>query len=182
MRTLLGIIIAALFAIILWGSLGDNVADMDTLTDERVLQAYMENFQMLAMDDQGKPALKMHARSMKQYSDNQLAELESPQIELHDADKQWHIASEQGQIDHEQQHVALQNQVILKQLGDNAGSRLEIHTQALKIDIDRQRISTEAPVTIITDHAHLQSTGLLLDNRNGTLQLLAQVEGVVHAP
>ena len=180
MKALLAIIIVALLAVSLWRSGDKSPGILPEAATPEVLQAYMNDFHMLAMDEQGKPALEMTADTMKQYSNRKLAELENPQITMRDASQQWRIVSQQGLVDSKQQTVALHNQVVLQQTSADSGRKLEIRTRSLNIDVDQQRARTDDAVTIIVDEAELRSQGMILDNRNGTLQLLADVQGVIH--
>ena len=180
MKALLAIIIVALLAVSLWRSGDESPGILPEAATPEVLQAYMNDFHMLAMDEQGKPALEMTADTMKQYSNRKLAELENPQITMRDASQQWRIMSQQGLVDSHQQTVALHNQVVLQQIDADSGRKLEIRTRSLNIDVDQQRARTDDAVTIIVDEAELHSQGMILDNRNGTLQLLADVRGVIH--
>ncbi len=180
MKWLLGIVVTALLGLSLWWSRDDNKPAVLQAPPVSVLQAYMKDFQMLAMDESGQPALQMTASSMKQYSDRKQAELENPQITLHDQRQQWHIVSEQGLIDRGQQTVSLQRKVVLKQRSADRQHKLEIHARSLQIDLDRQIAHSDKAVTIIINEAELHANGMVLDNRNGRLQLLADVRGVIH--
>ena len=142
-----------------------------------VLQAYMNDVHMLAMDEQGQAALEMTARSLKQYSQRRLAELEQPQITLHDGDRQWRIVSQQGQVDGGRQTLSLQNQVVLRHSGSS--QPLELRARSLAVDVDSQRAHTDDAVTLLSGETELHSQGMVLDNRQGRLQLLADVQGVI---
>ncbi len=177
MKLLSGIVIAVLLAASLWWSHdADNPPDPATLPPG-VLQAYMKNVHMLAMDETGQAALEMTARSMKQYSDREQAELEQPQITLRNPSQQWHIASAQGLIDRDRQTVSLHNRVVLKQQSGDPPRTLEIHARSLQLDIDRQLARSDEAVTLLTGNSKLKARGMVLDNRNGRLQLLADVHG-----
>ena len=179
MKALLAIVIVALLALSLWRPPGEQAPPPAPQADTtEVLQAYMNDVHMLAMDEQGQAALEMTARSMKQYSRRKLAELEQPQITLHNGGRQWRIVSQQGQVDGGRQTLSLQNQVVLTQTG--GGSQpLTIRTRSLAVDVDGQRAHTDDAVTLLSGEAELHSRGMVLDNRQGRLQLLADVQGVI---
>ena len=180
MKPQLTLLIVALLGISLWWSnIEEKTSEMTSAT-ATILDAYMHNFSMQAMDEAGNVAIQLTAKSMKQYSDSDMAELDTPRIIMKSDNQQWHIQSQLALIDRDKQTISLQRDVIIKRLNADQQHTLEIRTDSLQININQQIAQTDSPVEMITNEATFQSKGLLLDNRNGILSLLTEVKGVVN--
>lgn len=141
----------------------------------------MNNFTMKAMDTTGTLALQLTANSLKQYDDRQLAILDKPVIQMIDDDTQWQIQSGQGHIDQHKKMIDLSQQVVITQIDSNQQHLIEIRTDTLNIDVEKQLARSDDAVQMTTHNSTLHANGMVLDKLSGKLQLLANVRGVVHA-
>lgn len=179
-RAFVASLIVVLLGLILWWSQDSDEPVIRPASTSTVLDAFMNHFTMKAMDESGNIAMTLSADSLKHYSNAELSELVQPRISMLDQEQRWHIQSRFGQIDKHKQHVKLKDEVIIRRIGDQAGEFI-ITTDQLDVDITKQTASTDSTVTMSNRDIELRSTGLLLNNQNGKLSLLADVEGVVNA-
>lgn len=151
----------------------------EPVTRSAGIDAYMNQFTMRTMTEDGRPAMRISAARMEVDDEAQQAALRSPDIQIIDSSRQrWRITADDGAIDNLGKIVELNNNV---EITNTDGEPLKIETEQVLIEVDAQRITSEREVLMTMADTRLSSLGMVIDNLGGTLELLSDVRGQ-HVP
>ncbi len=145
---------------------------------------YMEQFQLLQSDTQGRSRHWLRAAHLAQHDG--ITRLRQPELILStDGDDtttdRWRLRAASGRIEH-QTRVFLQGDVQIQHMGASTSPKLQIFTPSLQLDLDWETAETVQAVTVLAPQGRLQARGLRLSLKEHRLQLLAQVRGVYAQP
>ncbi|MDH5611099.1 MAG: LPS export ABC transporter periplasmic protein LptC [Gammaproteobacteria bacterium] len=178
MKRLVSLSIIAIAALIFWGSkIWENKQVINTLesSDPHYINVFIRDFTITAMDENGQPAYILKANKLEHYNDNEYAVIEAPVIELTQGEHHWMISARSGEIDDTNQRITLLGEVILQQ--QNKPQPIRLETEQLEIDTRQQTAKSTQTVNITQQKFNLQSTGMILNNASGKLELLNSVKG-----
>ncbi len=138
--------------------------------------SYMENFTRSAMDVAGNLATRLSADKMYHYPHSQSTELLSPVLEVHNGgDLPWHITSERGWVDSEEEVILLFGPVHGWKEGSNGEPELEIRTTDLRILAKNEYAETNRPVTLIGPGTITHGVGMQASLGRSKVKLLEKV-------
>lgn len=152
----------------------------ETLIQENVttsggIDAYMNNFSMKTLTEDGRPAMSIDAERLELDNESGQASLRFPDIKVVDSTRQnWRITADAGAMDQQGRILELSNKVLIR---NTDGEPIRIETERLRIEVDTQLISSQHQVLLTTADTSLRSEGMLIDNVSGTLELLEEVRG-----
>ena len=151
--------------------------DVDSQTQSRFPDYFMENFTITSMNESGRPAYILKAKKMLHFSDEDYSELEQPEISFSDEKKQFTIQASSAKFKQSENIIHLHDNVIIQRDAGNNQNELSIYTNYLKIDTKTRIAETDQAARVKTDKAELNTVGLIFDNMQGLLKLKSQVKG-----
>ena len=178
MKQLFTLSIFAFIALAFWGLQSyENKNDISTAdeADSHFVDLFMRDFTLTAMDKNGKPGYTLQASYFEHYKDETHSLIVEPVIHFLSSNSRWVISARTGKIDNDHKRIVLDNDVVLRQ--QETDFPIEVKTSQLEIDTDQQIATSTKPVNIIHNKLKLQSTGMVLNNSSGELELLARVRG-----
>ena len=142
---------------------------------------YMERFQLLQSDAQGRARHWLRAVHLAQYGD--ITHLRQPELVLRgdEGAVPWRLRADTGRLEQESR-VFLQGEVQIQRLNTGERPGLRILTPSLRLDLERKIAETAQAVTVLAPQGQLQARGLRLSLQEQRLQLLAQVRGTYAQP
>lgn len=165
-------------AIIAWWTITDDYNDGESLQqpkNKEFVEIFMNEFEMTAMDDSGKPSYKMNGSHLQRFNDSDKTEIQQPIFHLLQTQNQWVISADTATINDNEETIQLNNNVVMQQ--KNIEPSITIRTQNLLIHTKTQIAQTEAVVDITQGNSHLNSTGMIFNNVTSALELSTKVNG-----
>jgi len=183
-KTRHGIIFLAALAIITWllpKSSSDPVNEPPARLDTRLNYA-LRDFNGQLLNKQGNISLQISSPLLRKVAQSEVATIKSPQIQIKQADQQWHITAESAIITADREYVSLIGDVNMQRLNEISGETLEITTRDVMLRVTPQTASTESFVTIIQYGDRLDALGMNLDMINDNFELLNDVRAHYDIP
>ena len=140
----------------------------------------MEEFDVVAMGEDGSPRRRLSAAYMAQYIDTQTKELTRPHLVIYqDGAEPWHVASQRGWISADNDELMLLGKVDIWR--NYADGRREIHieTEDLRVVPDKEYAETELPVFISTPESLTRGKGMRAFLGESRMQLLSEVKTTI---
>ena len=147
--------------------------------ETQVLDFSMADFEITAMDDEGKPKHRLQGKSMVHYLDSEYAELVQPRLEVYAeaGTEPMSIDAELAKVYQNGDSVLLQGEVKMHRLDEARQSTMEVQTRDVWVYTEREYAETSEKVTITDKMGVTTGTGMQLDMKAGTVRLLASVRG-----
>ena len=139
------------------------------------VDAYVVDFTMLSMDENGQPYYTLTADLMEHFNDTGEAEVTEPVFNIKRDEDAWIISARKGTIDDDNIWVTLIDDVVMLQKDTPTPMRLE--TSKMSFNTRTQIANTDRQVDITQGELSLRSNGMVFNNVTGNLELLAGVNG-----
>jgi len=178
MKGLISLTVFIAVAIIVWWSTMGDYGDNDLLPhtqSARYVEVFMNDFEMIAMNDNGAPAYTLHGTHLERYNDSDETRIKQPVFHLLDSDKQWKISADFALVNDKKNTIQLKDNVLMQQL--NIEPALTIRTPNILIHTKTQIAQTQAQVDITQGESQLTSTGMIYNNITSELELISSVSG-----
>ncbi len=186
----LGIFI--LIAIVAWWTISSNEKSNNLAqqaSEDNYVVAYMNDFEMTAMDATGIPGFTLKGAHMERFNQTNETRIQQPVFQLLQADKQWKISADSAIVNDETETIQLNDNVVMQQLSINnttldtnatnerARGKITIHTPNLLIHTRKQIAETRARVTVTQGNSKISSTGMVFNNISNEIELSSNVHG-----
>ena len=194
----LGIFI--LIAIVAWWTISSNEKSNNLAqqtSEDNYVVAYMNDFEMTAMDATGVPGFTLKGAHMERFNQTNETRIQQPVFQLLQADKQWKISADSAIVNDETETIQLNDNVVMQQLSINnttsdstsnatldtnatnerARGKITIHTPTLLIHTRKQIAETRARVTVTQGNSKISSTGMVFNNISNEIELSSNVHG-----
>ena len=136
------------------------------------------DFQLTAMNAEGRPRYHLEAASLRHYADDDTSQLTAPRLKVfRRGAAPWWVQSQQAAVAPAGVSVLLEDKVEARRLTTVPGDKLELYTSVLKVIPDRQYAETAAPVTLVSAQGVTRGVGLEADFKGQQYRLLDQVRG-----
>ena len=177
MKTPISLGIFLLLAIFVWWSITENYKDeqMQLAKSKSYVEVFMNEFEILAMDDNGSPSYIMNGDYLQRHNDSDETEVLKAVFDLLQENGQWKINADNAIINDKNDTILLENNVIMQQ--QNIEPAVTIRTQQLLINTRTQIAQTRARVNITQGQSLLQSDGMIFNNITSELELSSNVSG-----
>ena len=163
----------------LWMQQQEN-QDVRLLQDdaEPVMDYSLSDFEITAMDEQGRPKHRLQGASLSHYAETDFAELVQPHLEVYRDDAgPMTLDAEVAMVYQGGESVLLQGDVkILRQNQAKQGD-MQVDTRDVWFYADREVAETSELVTIRDGIGTTTARGMKVDTQAGTVHLLAAVRG-----
>lgn len=178
-RILIGLLLLLGASLSWWLSKGIDIKPPARPSNARHIPDYsMGHFTLRAMDAQGRLHYRLYAEHMAHYLDDDTARLQRPNMTVYrPGGVAWNIYARHGWVSSDQKEIALRGDVVIWRDAPKDGSGLEIRTDELHIEPDRQYAETDRPVTITQDVGVTHAVGMRVNLRRSRMELLANVRG-----
>lgn len=137
--------------------------------------SYFSGMELTRFDENGKASITIHARNAVHYPDAIIIELEDLRAMREQNGGQWTLTADRGELSTESNLLETERNVLLVQQAAN-GRPLELRTDRLTMDADRERVETPAAVTIRQGASHFSGTGLWASLAEGHIIIESDVK------
>ena len=144
--------------------------------DSHFVDAYIRDFTMVSMNEQGEPMYTLTADLMERYHDTGESEITHPVFNINKDDQAWVISARHGLIDNDNIWVTLHDDVVMLQ--KDVITPLKLTTSKLRFNTQTQVADTDQKVNITQGSTSIKSNGMEFNNLTGNLELLEDVKGV----
>jgi len=178
MKHITSLSIFLVLAIIAWWSITtdyNNTHQLQQATDKVYAEMFMNQFQMTAINENGKPDYILNGLHLQRYSDSDNTEIKQPVFQLLQENKQWTVSADKALINDRNETLQLIDNVIMQQ--QNIEPAVTIRTQNLLINTSTQITQTQAPVEITRGKSRIKSNGMIFNNITSELELSSNVNG-----
>lgn len=171
--------LAASLAIFTWWLAGDRGEDQDGPIEglDTRLDYALENFEMRAFDEAGKPALRMWSPRLTNDAITRIGRVTEPRIELHHEGYLWHLEADSAIISDDQSEVFLGGRVLLERAGARPVDALNIDATDVMLVVDERVAHSDQPMQLTDSSGILHATGFTVDMINNEFQLENDVQG-----
>jgi len=179
MKRLISLVLLFAVAVIAWWSTTGNFGEDDLFQpkpSKRYVKIFMNDFEMTAMNDQGRPAYRLKGTHLKRFNDSDDARVEQPVFHLLDSQNQWIVHADLALLNDRKNTIQLENNVVMQQ--QNAKPAITIRTQRMLIHTKTQIAQTQDRVNITQGKSQLTSIGMIYNNLTSELELNASVSGL----
>lgn len=186
----LGIFI--LLAIVAWWTISTNDKSNNLAqqaSEENYVVAYMNDFEMTAMDATGTPGFTLKGTHMERFNHTNETRIQQPVFQLLQSDKQWKISADSAIVNDINETIQLNDNVVMQQLPatketnmkspEKTGPEITIRTPSLLIHTRKQIAETRARVTVTQGNSKISSTGMTFNNISNAIELSSNVRGSI---
>lgn len=171
-------------AVLAWQQLKPrDMPPLQRTDEERRVEHYLKQAQVMVMDEQGNPARTLSAQEIRQYSDS-TRELVEPRLAVYaDPIPPWKLQAHQGWVSADGSHLQLMDQVQLLRAAAPGVRPVEMHTEKLEIEPQRDFAYTAEPVRVKSQQDWLEATGMRAWFKAPLhIELLSDVKGYYAPP
>lgn len=173
-------IIAILVLLTTW--LG-QLADAPKATSERVIghepDYFVEDFRAVAFDPAGAPRYRLSALRMTHFMDDDSTALEAPHFTREERGRaRVVVRSLRGQVSPDGDNVYFEGDVRMMQERPAGQPPLEVETEFLHVQPDRELIQTDRAVRLKEGVSQMSGAGMTADGKSRTLAISGRVKGV----
>lgn len=140
------------------------------------LNYVLRDFELQFYDNDGQPTMNMQAPILRNNPVLQIGTIESPVIRLNQPGIVWNLTADSATVTADKEHVQLSGLVHVQRLVPADGSRLELDTSEVQIEVTAQTASSEQAVSMSDGYNQLDAIGLELDMKSNTFKLKQQVK------
>ena len=180
MKQAINLSIFLCLAFLTWWTLTTDDSDQFVETnDTKYVELFMNDFEMTAMNENGKPNYTLNGARLERYVNSDDTEVQQPIINLLQEENQWEVVAEQATINHKDDTIQLTKNVVMQQqINDkNNSPSVTIRTQHLIINTKTQVAQTTAQVDLTQGQSRLQSKGMMFNNMTNQLEFSSNVNG-----
>lgn len=157
----------------------DQALEQPQNDDTRVMDYSMTDFEITAMDETGRPKHRLQGESMIHYVDTNYAELMQPRLEVYREDgmKPMSLDADLAKVYEGGESVLLQGEVRMLRQDAQRDQMMEVQTRDVWFYSARELAETSEEVIILDARGTTTATGMKVDLKAGTMELLASVRG-----
>ncbi len=174
----IGLSLFIFMCIIVWWSITTDYGDdkhSQLSKNSHYIELFMNEFELTAMNEEGKPSYLMTGLYMQRYNNSDVAEVKKPVLHILQPDNQWLISADTAVINNKSDTIQLKDNVVMQQ--QNVVPALTMHTQKMLINTKTQIARTRTQVKIVQGTSRLNAKGIIYNNITSKLELLSNVNG-----
>jgi lipopolysaccharide export system protein LptC len=145
----------------------------------------IENFRAVNLDEQGRPQQVLRAREARHFPDDGTTAFKDPRLELTYAGRpRFVVSATAGRISGDRENAYFEGNVRAVRDADRGPDGrttgpITVTTEYLHVMPKEDKAQTDKAVTIEEPRGIIRATGLVLNDRNKTVQLRANVRGTI---
>ena len=159
---------------------GDDIPEQVADFDPK-LNYVLRDFELQVYGIEGNVVMNLKAPILRNNPSLQLGTIENPLLVLHREDITWQLEADSATITADKEHVELLGNVYVQRLEQITGSRLELNTSEVSIEVEPQTALSDKPVSLFDGLNQVDAVGMELDMMNDTFKLMQQVKAVYAA-
>ncbi len=144
--------------------------------DPHYVDMYIKEFTLTSLNKNGQPDYILTADLMEHFADTGESDITKPVFNINKDDNAWVISANHGTIDNDNIWVTLNDDVVMLQ--KNADNPLKLRTRKMRFNTKTQIANSNQQIHITQGALSLKSNGMIFDNINNKLELLAGVNGI----
>lgn len=137
----------------------------------------LEDFEMRAFDEAGKPALKLWAPRLTNDALTRIGRVERPRVEVVHEGFLWHLEADSAIISDDQEEVLLGGRVTLTREGALPSDGLRIDSEEVTLIIEQRLARSERPVQVADMAGRINAVGFMVDMLKNEFQMHNDVQG-----
>jgi len=157
---------------------GERVETVDNAGFTHDPDYFVENFDALAFDTDGKPYQRLAAARMIHYMDDDTTVLDKPRLRILDPLTPVSVTAGRALLSSDGNQVYFLDQVHVERLAGNGTPPLTLDTEYLHVSTDARTLRSNKPVTIRRGRSYITGNGLVADDRVRQLAMEGKVRGV----
>jgi len=157
---------------------GERVETVDNAGFTHDPDYFVENFDALAFDIDGKPHQRLAATRMIHYMDDDTTVLDNPILRILDPLTPVSVSARRALLSSDGNQVYFLDRVHLERLAQNGAAPLTLDTEYLHVSTDARTLRSNKLVTIRQGRSHITANGLVADDRVRQLTMEGNVRGV----
>ncbi len=138
---------------------------------------YLEEFETRKLNADGSPEYTLNGATLIHYPADDVSEINWPDLTLYQTDSTWNLVSKQGLLTTNPDIFTLQGAVTMQRAPTEALPAIVIKTSNLRVHTVNNIVATDDEIEIRSVSWTLRARGLESRIDDGTLSLLAEVEG-----
>ncbi len=115
---------------------------------------FLTDMNLRAMSDEGELDYTLDSPRLEHYPHNDVSQIETPRLKIFRESDLWRVTSLHGEFEHRDNLLRLQRQVVMKKSGPDA---LELFTESIRFEPDRDLVTTEASVTMLSKESRIDA-------------------------
>ncbi len=145
----------------------------------------IENFRAVNLDEKGRPLQVLQAREARHYPDDGTTAFKDPRLELTYAGRpRFVVSATAGRVSADRENAYFEGNVRAVRDADQGPDGrttgpITVTTEYLHVMPKEDKAQTDKAVTIEEPRGIIRATGLVLNDRNKTVQLRANVRGTI---
>jgi lipopolysaccharide export system protein LptC len=170
-------VLAVLAALTWWlQELGKPVQQQSS--DRKLPDYTMEDVDLTALDERGKPEMKLQAKSVVHYPEDRSMDLDAPHaLVFEEEGPPWRVVAERGWVSDDLAVVRLLGHAELEREAWQSSGPIRVVTRDVSIQTEARFIETDRAVKAWMGANTVEAVGMRLDLNRATLSLLAHVQG-----
>ncbi|MGE5154360.1 MAG: LPS export ABC transporter periplasmic protein LptC [Bdellovibrio bacteriovorus] len=162
-QTVLAVAFALLGGLAWWLLERQSATETPALPRQRSPDYVVSGFEAIETDETGRPSRQLVAQQLRQFVDEDLAELDLPRLTLFEADAPpWRASSREGLLLAGGDEIRLRNRVRIEREGTQVSRPVLLETSELTVWPQRQYAQGDRPVRIESERDWLTAKGLRL--------------------
>ena len=140
------------------------------------LNYVLRDFELQFFDENGQATINMQAPVLRNNPALQLGTIEHPVIQLNQPGVVWNLTSDSATVTADKEHGNLAGKVNVVRHEAMTGTRVELDTREVQVEVTPQTAHTDQPVAISDGYNQLNAIGMDLDMKTNAFKLKQQVE------
>lgn len=157
--------------------LGEHVESVDNAGFTHDPDYFVEKFDALTFDRDGRPWQSLQAASMTHYMDDDTTVLDKPLLRKLDPDRPLLVSAQRALLSADNRHLHFLGEVRVERPVP-AGPSMVLETEQLQVTPEARILRSHAPVSIRQGSSRIRADLLYVDERAGELTLSGNVRGV----
>lgn len=172
------LLVGGLCLISLWAARQGDDADVGPIQglDTRLDYA-LDNFEMLAFDELGRPAVTLRAPRLANDAGTGIGQVESPRAELHHDGFRWNIDAERATVSSDHEVIRFSGQVHMVRNGPGPSAWLDIETSEVTLEVTPRLAYSDRAIDLAERTGTLSADGFRVNMLTNHYHLNENVTG-----
>jgi len=121
---------------------------------------FLTDMHYRALDADGEPDFEFVTPRLEHYPHDDVSNLETPSIQIHDLSSPWQIDALTGEYRHADNLLQLNRQVVMQREGP---SPMQMYTESISFEPSRELVSTDVEILMVSPQARIRADSAEFD-------------------